>query len=210
VRHDVWRLVEYTGEAVAKEIGERWYRTGSFVMDANDRLLKKFLTTDVWQRGKMPADIVRHIRINVNHDEWVFHSRSIIADVESLFDLSNKATFIIFQMNASSDYVLTTMGPQFFYLQRLLEEFGPLFYRFRCEGFSRIKIYQGITNAEPDQWSWNGCHRDITHSFDLEQAEFQEVFRRVSDLALMKMRSCIDICVRGVETTKRVKDESLM
>jgi hypothetical protein len=210
MRRDVWRLVEYTGEAVAKEIGERWYCTGGFVLDAEDCFLKKFLTRDVWQRGNMPADIVRHIRINVNHDELVFHSRSIIADVESLFDLSNKATFIIFQMNASSDYILTTMGPQYFYLQRLLEGFGPHVYRLRAEGFSRIKIYQGITNAELDQWPWNGCQRDITHFFDLEQAEFQEVFRRVSDLALMKMRSCTDICVRGVETMKKVKGESPM
>jgi hypothetical protein len=64
-RRDVWKYAEYTGAIVAKEISEHWYRTSTFSIYTEDDLFQKFLTTDVWERGIVPANIVRHLRVIV-------------------------------------------------------------------------------------------------------------------------------------------------
>ncbi|KAH6866638.1 hypothetical protein BKA58DRAFT_388352, partial [Alternaria rosae] len=173
---DVWRYAEYTGEAVAKEISERWYCTGGFIIyTPQDCLLGKLLTQDVWQRGNVPADIVRYIRIHLSWDQiWGGASR-VVADLENLFTLPNKDMKIIFQID---DHVegLDPGPSQWPVLQSLLKAFAPCIHRLRAEGFTRIKVYQGVIRRLREKWPWNGSHRDITNWFDLQEEEFQKVF----------------------------------
>ncbi|CAN9402584.1 unnamed protein product [Alternaria alternata] len=110
MRNDVWKFVEYTGEVVGKEIAEHWYRTGRFNFDAEDCLLQKFLTKDVWHRGIVPADVVHHLRIALNPMPYIAPTDSMEADLESLSAISNKDSAIVFQMDKENYYKLGGSG----------------------------------------------------------------------------------------------------
>lgn len=210
MRRDVWRYTEYTGEAVAKEISEHWYRTGNFIFDVpHDCLLGKFLTQDVWQRGNVPADIVRYIQVNLTNDRmYGVESPGLVADLEHLLLLTNKATMIVFQLDGSTEETRYTQPPQYPVLQTWLEAVAPCIYRLRAGGFSRIKVYQGVMCRLYEQWPWNKSHRDITNWFDMEEDEFRKVFSRVGRVTLMKLEMCANVWARRVEIVRRVNSGS--
>jgi len=206
MRRDVWRYAEYTGEAVAKEIAEHWYRTGGFIMyTPGDCLLGMLLTQDVWKRGIVPAHIIRYIRIHLSWDQIWGGALRVVADLENLFRLTNKDMKIIFQIDdhaAVEGYY--PEPPQWPVLQSLLKAFAPFIYRLRAGGFCRVKVYQGVIRRLYEQWPWVRSHRDITNWFNLEEDEFRKVFLTVGRVVLMKLRMSADVWARGVEMMRRV------
>jgi len=206
MRRDTWRYAEYTGEAVAKEIAEHWYRTGSFIMYTPGAcLLGTFLTQDVWKRGVVPANIIRYICIHLSWDQiWGGFAR-VVADLENLFMVTNKDVKIIFQIdNHAGEEGYYPERPQWPVLKSLLKAFAPFIYRLRAAGFSTVKVYQGVIRRLYEKWPWDKSHRDITNWFDLEEDEFREVFLTVGRIVLMRLRMCANVWARGVEMMRRV------
>lgn len=154
VRRDVWRYREYVGDVVAKEIAERWYHTGLFILDAEDLMVGKFLGTDVWEREVDPAGAVRHVRIQIKcycfDDGWDGGEmvEGMLKSFEELSRITNKKTEIVFFLSKSEALWRT---------RRILELLAPSVYRLRREGFRGVKVLRG------------GCdvgRSDVTHVFD--------------------------------------------
>ncbi|KAH7390467.1 hypothetical protein BKA66DRAFT_36178 [Pyrenochaeta sp. MPI-SDFR-AT-0127] len=165
VRRDVWKYREYTGEIVAKEIAERWYHTGLFILDVEDFLLPKFLSTDVWEHKAKPSAAIRHLRLNI-HYNTIESSQSIDDLLESFEDLSkieNKSTEIIFHLSCS--YVSLGVKP----LMNMLNLIRPTVYRLRAGGYKKVKIHQA---------SWHGSHKDISRIHDVLAVRCKEVFQQ--------------------------------
>ena len=99
-RRDTWQYTEYTGEIVGREIAERWYHTGVFVLNAADKLVEKFLDTSVWGRGVVPADAVRRLRIDVVPEYKADDEETarVMASLAHLKRLSSKNTEVVFNV----------------------------------------------------------------------------------------------------------------
>ncbi|KAF1851051.1 uncharacterized protein K460DRAFT_412669 [Cucurbitaria berberidis CBS 394.84] len=151
VRRDIWRYREYVGDIVAKEVADRWYHTGLFILDAEDALLPKFLSTDVWEQDNVPAEAVRHIRLNIR--DSIFDDElkpdKLVKGFEHLFRVANKKTEIVFYMSGGYG------DPVGWYIRHLfrswqlqplgdaLELIRPTIYRLREEGYTRVRVQQG-------------------------------------------------------------------
>jgi hypothetical protein len=100
-RRDVWKFSEYTGDIVGKEIAERWYRTATFVIYAEDTLFTQFLTTDVWAKGAIPAEVVRSVVLKIPWDfPWQESLRAqVIESLEMLCCLANKKAHIVIEQS---------------------------------------------------------------------------------------------------------------
>ena len=171
VRRDIWRYREYVGDVVDKEIAERWYHTGLFILDAEDLMVDKFLSTDVWERDNSPADAVRHIRIDIKDRYFDDKEKydQILKSFEHLSRITNKKTEILFYLSWSYGeyrYMRRSFRP----LVVILQMIGPTVYRLCQEGYTRVKVHQGSCDV---------CHRDITHIFDESMEMFKHLFDQV-------------------------------
>ncbi|CAN9360947.1 unnamed protein product [Alternaria alternata] len=174
MRSDVWKFVEYTGEAVGKEIAEHWYRTGRFNFDPEDCLLKRFLTTDVWHRGIVPADVVHWLLMSFNPIPYIVPTDSMEADLESLFTISNKNSVLVFKIDKQRYHAASGSRG----MLSMLALIAPYVYRLRTEGFSRVAAYQDLIDLHSKPFPWKFCPWDITYFFEMEQEEFETVFRK--------------------------------
>lgn len=167
-RHAIWRFNEYVGNIVAKEIAERWYHTGVFVIDHGDRLLRKLLSHDVWECGNVPAAAIRHIRISVGEgdfSEYIYNrwGSGLNEEIEELLAISHKNAEIGF--NVGHHICAWT-------LSKLIWRMRYIITRLRSEGFTNVKILR-IGEGEVV---------DIAHIFDIFDPIPYEAARKVSSI----------------------------
>lgn len=62
----------------------------------------------------------------------------------------------------------------------MLALIAPYVYRLRTEGFSRVAAYQDLIDLHSKSFPWTFCPWDITYFFEMDQEEFETVFRKVS------------------------------
>ena len=117
--------------------------------------------------------------------------------MEHLSTLSNKNTIIVFQLNLENTCWPRSSDALYSRLLGMLALVTPHIYRLCSKGFSKIKVYQGMSAAHLDQWPWIGCPRNITSFIDMEQEEFRTVIRRLGYLKTMKWGIYTDTWVRG-------------
>ncbi|OAL51208.1 hypothetical protein IQ07DRAFT_415385 [Pyrenochaeta sp. DS3sAY3a] len=163
-RRDVWKSAAYVGEDMAREIAERWYHTGLFILDAEDCLLRKFLATDVWARGNVPGDAIRHLRINARFaaDVTVLPKR-IASDMRYLSSIGNKSTEIVFYVSweyrVRRPYLLQAHLP----LVQALTVLAGTVLRLRAQGYRKVKVQQGSSEH---------LGQDVTFVYDVRPSLF--------------------------------------
>jgi hypothetical protein len=150
VRRDIWRYSEYTGSVVGKEIAERWYRTSTFIVYAEDDLFDKFLTTDVWERGVVPADVVRHLRLilgsRILHDDSGEHQ--VMRNITDLPRITNLHAHISIEVSIGIRY--------YNYGVSTLKDLAPVVNHLLEAGYRNVRVYD--RRYPPGE-------QDLTHLF---------------------------------------------
>jgi hypothetical protein len=146
-RRDVWKFSEYTGDVVGKEIAERWYRTATFVIYAEDTLFYRFLTTDVWGKGAIPADVVRSVQLIIPNDfGWKEVERVQVAEsLDLLSCLSNKKAHIVIE---HQPYFVSNRN-----------EIGRAVCHLRDSGYKKVQVFGRFDGSG---------RQDLTHLFDTD------------------------------------------
>jgi hypothetical protein len=136
-RRDVWKYAEYTGDVVAKEISEHWYRRSTFSIYAEDDLFHRFLTTDVWERGVVPADIVRHLRIIVPSTVDYRNHSEVMDTMDALPGVTNTQAEIVILLLANCDEGNAWhLRDTFWFVGRAVE-------RLRRLGYGKVRVHNG-------------------------------------------------------------------
>lgn len=193
VRQEVWKYREYTGSIVAKEIAERWYHTGLFILDAEDHLLPKFLSTDVWEHNAVPGEYVRHLQLNIQPDTLDFGRivNGILENFEHLSTIANKSTEILFNLSWKSRHGDLRS------LVAMLKLIGPTIRRLRAEGYKKVKIHQV---------DFDVCQKDLTPIHDDLAEIYPESPQQVSNSTLRReiiRRLRLILCRISLEITRR-------
>jgi hypothetical protein len=136
-RRDVWKYAEYTGDVVAKEISEHWYRRSTFSIYAEDDLFSRFLTTDVWERGLVPADIVRHLRIIIPRTIDFHNYREVRDTMEALPGVKNTQAEIVLVLLTNCD------ERNAWQLRNTFSFVGSAVERLRGLGYGKVAVQSG-------------------------------------------------------------------
>lgn len=194
MRRDVWRFSAYTGDVIAKEIAEAWYRNSRFMVYVGDGLVDRWLSEDVWERGIIPANVVRNVVVHVSEaacediNVKMIHKRhSAREELGMLKRLGNKRVELVIELE------LMRLGA--------LRAVAETVYELRERGFVNVKVrahcaidcrarenmyYRGVRK----DWCRMGCKmRDIGYLFDVRKEVFDEVFGEVSEFELVHCTS---------------------
>ncbi|KAF2026672.1 hypothetical protein EK21DRAFT_115622 [Setomelanomma holmii] len=164
VRRDVWRYSEYTGDIVGKEVAERWYSTGIFVLYAEDDLFDKLLTADVWEKGVVPADVIRNVRFvrGVHLIRGKHFEHQPFKSIRDVSKVSNRDARLTIDCQYSRKYGKYSEDIVF-----MLHHIGPTIYQLRKAGHRNICV---VDSEAPEE------EQDLTYIFDVDRATFADLF----------------------------------
>ncbi|KAH7087831.1 hypothetical protein FB567DRAFT_355219 [Paraphoma chrysanthemicola] len=154
-RRDIWRFVEYTGENVGKEIAEHWYRASKFMVYAEDNLFDKFLSTDVWERNIIPADVVRNLCLIIGTLQYIGNRSmypQVMRNIENLPRISNIKAHITIDVGPGMQYYNDGIST--------LEDIGPIPSQMMELGYRNLRVLD--RRYPPDQQDLTQLFRDMT------------------------------------------------
>jgi hypothetical protein len=196
-RQQVWKYAGYTGKQVAEEIAEHWYRNSLFILDVENELLAKFLTTDVWEQDIVPAECIRHLRLNLKPKD------TTEVDTEKTLNLLktlHKNTKFTFNLNWRDSNFPYRFPPLSQFVKKLDESsLRQLVVSLRAAGFKKITVRQGHCRISAC-YGYYHCHAhpeclfDITHLFDQDATTFGKVFNIVRLHMIRVYRSYTNTC----------------
>jgi hypothetical protein len=168
VRRECWKYTEYSGPIVGVEIAERWYQTAHFVIYAEDKLFVRLLEEDVWGRGVIPAQCIRHIRLVIPN--YILHpphkrqDRKLRAQVLQNFELLRRLR--------NKKAVIEIIFP---YIDvHILRQVHTILHELKEQGYGGVKI---PVPEECRLWVEGGeLEVDLSWVFDMGRQEFDEVF----------------------------------
>ncbi|KAH7386697.1 hypothetical protein DE146DRAFT_179344 [Phaeosphaeria sp. MPI-PUGE-AT-0046c] len=180
-RCNVWRFSEYTGDVIGREIAVAWYRNARFMVYLGDGLVNDWLSKDVWDRGIVPAELVRDVRIHVpeascddlNSDKRG-NKNTAGEELSMLTRLGNKRVDLMIELE------VIRMG--------VLRKVADLVYELKSRGFVNVKVHAHCSinckmrdngyfvGLRKDRCSMGCKMRDIGYIFDVRKEVFENVF----------------------------------
>lgn len=164
MRRDVWRFREYTGDVIGKEIAEAWYHYSQFVIYLGDDMMDRWLRTDVWDRGIVPAEMVRHVQLHipqaVSDDvnlKSIYRKHTAREELDMLSRLGNKSVSLVIELENRKGVLVC----------------ADLVYGLRSRGFVNLKV--SIRNLLVEE------KRDFTYMFHASREVFEEFWGDVRE-----------------------------
>jgi hypothetical protein len=104
---------------MALELTERFYHSNKFTFPYGIDCIQKFLLTDIWDKGLLPSNLVRHIAFDIRVQDIAKqkNQESLKQSLEDLFQLVNKNAKIqihLFSAHLGLAGLLNLIGPKIF------------------------------------------------------------------------------------------------
>jgi hypothetical protein len=155
--YEHWLYDAHTGERVGREIVAHWYHTRVFCFKgpAERKWIRKFLRNDVFGKGLVPGDLVRHVEVVIWYSDMANPQtiKALQLDLDALECFGNKQVLLKLRIPGDdpifNDLVIDRVG----FLK-------PTICRLREKGLERVQVWQRGTKES----GW--VERECTAMFD--------------------------------------------